>query len=114
VEAKICVALSGRAAELEFLGAAHTGAGSDLRNVRTLLLNLAQEGYFSSLGYKAEPTDTLISEMDQMVERSMDKTRQTLRAHSDRVEELVAALLKQEELDEERVAAILGERPVAD
>jgi cell division protease FtsH len=111
VEAKICVFLSGRAAEIEFLDGAHMGATSDLRNVRAMLLSLAQEGHFSSLGYKAEPTDALIVEMDDMVRRLMEQTRETLRAHSDKVDALVAALLGEEELDEDQVAETLGERP---
>ena len=112
VEDKICVSLAGRAADLEFLGQAHTGASGDLMAVRARLLGLAAEGYFSSLGYKAEPTDALIKEMDALVDSLMDKARETLRQHKDRLEALVEALLEKEELDTEEVMAILGERPV--
>jgi len=111
VEAKICVSLAGRAAELEFLGGAHTGARSDMMAVRARLLNLAEEGYFSSLGYKPEPTDDLIKEMDELVERCMERARRTLREHADKVKSLVDELLEKEELDAEEVAAILGQRP---
>jgi cell division protease FtsH len=111
VEAKICCSLAGRASEIEFLGEAHTGAGADLRAVRARLLGLAEEGYFSSLMYKAEPSDELIKEMNEMVERSTDKARQILRDHAGKVETLVESLLDSEELDEEEVAAILGDRP---
>lgn len=79
--------------------------------VRGRLLNLAEEGYFSSLGYKLEPTDALIKEMDGMVAHSMEKTRATLLRHVDKVEGLVQELLEKEELNAEQVAAILGERP---
>jgi cell division protease FtsH len=111
VEAKICVSLSGRAADLEFLGGPHTGAKGDMMAVRARLLNLAEEGYFSSLGYKLEPTDELIKEMDALVERCIEKARQTLREHAAQVEALVDELLEKEELGAEEVTAILGERP---
>jgi cell division protease FtsH len=111
VEAKICVALAGRAADMEFLGGAHTGARADMMAVRARLLNLAEEGYFSSLGYKLEPTDELIEEMDGLVGQCMKRTRETLREHADQVETMVKELLEKEELDAEEVAALLGERP---
>jgi cell division protease FtsH len=111
VEDKICVSLSGRAAELEFLGEPHSGARSDLGSVRTRLLGLAEEGYFSSIGYKSEPTAKLIKEMDKMVERCMEKARGTLKQHADKVEALVRELLEKEELNTEEVMAVLGERP---
>jgi cell division protease FtsH len=113
VEAKICVSLSGRAADLEFLGGPHTGAKGDMMAVRARLLNLAEEGYFSSLGYKREPTDELIKEMDALVERCIEKARRMLREHADKVEALVDELLEKEELGAEEVTAILGKRPPA-
>ena len=79
--------------------------------MRARLLNLAEEGHFSSLGYKQEPTDALIAEMDKLVERCMQRIRQTLRQHADLVEALAQALLEKEELNAEEVAALLGERP---
>jgi hypothetical protein len=111
VEAKICCSLAGRVSEMEFLGEAHTGASGDMRTVRARLLGLAEEGYFGSLMYKAEPSDEMVKEMDEMVERSAEKVRQVLREHAGKVEALVEALLDREELDEEEVAAILGDRP---
>ena len=114
MEAKICVSLAGRAADLEFLGKAHTGAKGDLMAVRARLLNLAEEGYISSLGYKLEPTDGLIKEMDDLVDRCMKKTRETLEGHADRVEAPVQELLEREELNAEQVTAVLGERPGQD
>jgi cell division protease FtsH len=107
----ICAALGGRAAELEFLGEAHTGAGADLNGVRYRLMQLAEEGYFTSLGFKMEPSDELVKEMDALYARLLERARETLRAHVDKVEALVKALLEHEELDEDAAAAILGERP---
>jgi ATP-dependent Zn protease len=49
--------------------------------------------------------------MDELVERSVTKTRQALREHADKVEALAQALLETEELDAEEAAAILGPRP---
>ncbi len=107
----MCAGLGGRAAELEFLGGAHTGARADLNAVRYRMRQLAEEGHFSTLGYKAEPTDALTKEMDELFAGLMDRARQTVREHRDKVEALVAELLKVEELDAEAAAAILGARP---
>jgi cell division protease FtsH len=111
LEDKICAGLGGRAAELEFLGGAHTGARGDMNAVRYRMRQLAEEGYFASLGYKMEPSDALVTEMDALVDTLMDRARQTLREHADKVEALVDELLEQEELGAEAVAAILGQRP---
>ena len=110
MEAKICVSLAGRAADFEFLGGAHTGAKGDMMAVRRRLLGLAEEGYFSSIGYKMEPTDGLVKEMDALVDQCMKKTQQTLQEHAHKVEALVDELLEKEELNAEEVAVILGER----
>jgi cell division protease FtsH len=111
---RICAGLGGRAAELEFLGGAHTGAQGDMNAVRYRMRQLAEEGYFSSLGYKAEPTDALTKEMDELFAQLMDRARQTVHEHQDKVEALVQELLDKEELDAEDAAAILGKRPGRD
>ena len=108
---KICAGLGGRAAELEFLGEAHTGAVGDLNLARYRLIQLADEGYFGTLGFKFEPSDELSKEMDELYGKLLERARKTLRAHADKVQALVEALLEQEELDEEAAAEILGERP---
>jgi cell division protease FtsH len=108
---RMCAGLGGRAAELEFLGGAHTGARADMNAVRYRMRQLAEEGYFGSLGYKAEPTDALTKEMDELFAQLMDRARQTVREHKDKVEALVEALLETEELDAHAAVAILGERP---
>jgi cell division protease FtsH len=108
---KICAGLGGRAAELEFLGEAHTGAVGDLNVARYRLVQLAEEGYFGSLGFKFEPSDEMVKEMDELYAQLLERARKTLRRHADKVEALVEALLEYEELDEEAAAAILGQRP---
>ena len=111
MENQICVGLGGRAAHLEFLGGAYTGAADGLRQVRGRLRYLAEEGYYSSAGCSQEPTENLTKEIDELVDQPMERTRQTLRLHAGKVEALVAELLEREELNEEEVAEILGERP---
>jgi cell division protease FtsH len=108
---KICVGLASRAAEIEFLGEPHMGGGSDMTKVRGLLLRLAEEGVFSSLGYAPQPTPDLVREMDAYKDRLMEHTRRMLRRHADKVHALVDALMAREELNAEEVAAILGPRP---
>jgi ATP-dependent Zn protease len=78
---------------------------------RYRLIQLADEGYFGSLGFKFEPSDEMVKEMDELYAQLLARARKTLRAHADKVEALVEALLEHEELDAEAAAAILGDRP---
>jgi ATP-dependent Zn protease len=48
--------------------------------------------------------------MDELCAQLLDRARQTVREHQDKVEALVERLLEVEELDAEAAAAILGER----
>ena len=82
-----------------------------MNGVRYRMRQLAEEGYFGSLGYKAEPTDALTTEMDELFAQLMERARQTLREHKDKVEALAEALLEKEELDADAASAILGQRP---
>ena len=79
--------------------------------VRGLLLSLAENGVFSTLGYSLQPSPELTKEMDAYLHRLMDFTRQTLHKHADKVQALVQELMAKEELNAEQVAAILGPRP---
>jgi len=108
---RICVNLASRAAELEFLGQPHMGATSDLMSVRGLLLHLAENGVFSTLGYSPQPSPELTKEMDQYQQRLMAFTRALLRRHEDKVRALAEGLCQRGELDADQVAAILGPRP---
>ena len=107
----ICIALSGRASELEFLGQPHMGAASDMNAVRAMLLHLAQEGVFSSLGYSAQPNPEVVKELDEYSSRLLAHARGLLRRHAAKVHLLADELIASEELDAEHVAAILGPRP---
>lgn len=108
---QICISLASRAAELEFLGQPHMGGSSDMMAVRGLLLSLAENGIFSTLGYSLQPSPELTKEMDAYFHRLMDLSRQTLRTHAAKVQALVQELMAKEELNAEQVAAILGPRP---
>lgn len=108
---EICISLASRAAEIEFLGQPHMGGGSDMMNVRRLLLSLAENGVFSTLGYALQPSPELVKEMDAYVEQLMRFTQRVLRQHADKVHALVDALMEKEELNVEEVAAVLGPRP---
>ena len=107
----ICISLASRAAEIEFLGQPHMGGGSDMMNVRRLLLSLAENGVFSTLGYALQPSPGLVKEMDAYVEQLMRFTQRVLRQHADKVHALVDALMEKEELNDEQVAAVLGRHP---
>lgn len=109
---QICISLASRAAELEFLGQPHMGGTSDLMTVRGLLLRLAENGVFSTLGYSREPSPELVKEMDAYCKRLMDYTREVLRWHAHKVHALANELMENEELDADKVTEILGSRPL--
>jgi len=111
VAKKICISLASRAAEIEFLGQPHMGGTSDMMSVRGLLLSLAENGVFSTLGYSNQPSPELVKEMDAYAQRLMRFTQQVLRKHADKVHALVDALMDKEELQAEEVTEILGPRP---
>jgi len=111
VAKQICIALASRASEMEFLGQPHMGGTSDMMAVRGLLLSLAENGVFSTLGYSMQPTPELVKEMDRYYRHLMDYTQAVLRRHADKVHALADALVAREELDAEQVALILGPRP---
>ena len=109
---KICISLASRASELEFLGQPHMGGTSDMMAIRGMLLSLAENGVFSSLGYDTRPSPELVKEMDAYYYRHlMDYTRATLRKHAQKVHALAKQLVDKEELDAGEVTAILGPRP---
>ncbi|MCD6521137.1 MAG: AAA family ATPase [Anaerolineae bacterium] len=111
VAKQICVSLASRAAEIEFLGQPHMGGSEDMMTVRRLLLSLAENGVFSTLGYTPQPSNELVKEMDAYMHRLLEFTRRILRRHEDKVRALVDALMEKEELNAQEVSEILGPRP---
>ncbi len=87
------------------------GGGSDLGQVRALMLSLAENGIFPTLGYSAQLSPELVREMDIYYQRLLAFTRFTLRKHADKVHALAQALMAKEELNSDEMAAILGPRP---
>jgi len=110
---RICISLAGRAADLEFLGEPHTGAAGDLVSVRNLLGALAAERMFSRMPLMGDANRELAQEMESYTDQLLSTTRAILRRHADKVKALVEALMAYEELNAEKVAAILGPRPGA-
>lgn len=108
---KICISLAGRASEVEFLGEPHMGGSSDMMAVRGMLLSLAENGVFSTLGYDTRPSPELVKEMDAYYQQLKDFTRAMLRKHADKVHALAKGLVDKDELDTEAVTAILGPHP---
>lgn len=108
---RICIALSGRAADLEFLGEPHTGAGGDLVAVQRMLALLGSERMFSRMLIPGASNDELLKEMEEYTDRLLLVSRNILRQHADKAKALVAALMDKGELNVEEVEAILGPRP---
>ena len=79
--------------------------------VRGLLLSLAENGVFTTLGYSMQPSPELVKEMDAYYRHLMAFTRTVLREHAEKVHALAAELVAREELDAEEIVAILGPRP---
>jgi ATP-dependent Zn protease len=79
--------------------------------VRGMLLSLAENGVFSTLGYDTRPSPELVKEMDAYYQQLKDFTRAMLRKHADKVHALAKGLVDKDELDTEAVTAILGPRP---
>ncbi len=117
---RLCVSVAGKAAEIEFCGAANQSElvlmadfdrPSDLQNVYERLSMMVGAGMFSSMGGAMELmldmrrgtvgpqlTPGQAQDMEEAYQKIMRKTRQALRENAHIVEALVALLLEKEEL----------------
>ncbi|MCA9908225.1 MAG: hypothetical protein KC519_06210, partial [Anaerolineae bacterium] len=108
---RLCVAVAGKAAEMEFCGLQNQtlGVGGDFFNIRMLLRQMALAGMLGPLGGAASfrfsmfgVTQDIPPEMAQAMEETfqdvLQVTRKTLREHNQVVHDLVALLMEREEL----------------
>ena len=92
LEAMICAALGGRAAEELILGREDVtnGAANDLKKARDIAAAMAKEWALGEAGEEEQP----------ILDRAMGRTRALLSAHRPLLETLAQALLQRETLDE--------------
>ncbi|MBI3977348.1 MAG: ATP-dependent metallopeptidase FtsH/Yme1/Tma family protein [Chloroflexi bacterium] len=129
---RLAVLLGGRVAEEIAIGEVTTGAEQDLREGNRLaramvtrwgmsdamgLMTVAQRADpFTSLAEgEAEPSDATASAVDAEVRRLLDSchtaVRQLVEAHRTELDALAQALLREETLDETRIAELVGRQP---
>lgn len=99
--------LSGKAAEIEFLGMPQQSVlvKEDFNRAQNLLLNMSYAGMFGVMGAKSGLTDDQTSRVEEMYQQVLLETRQTIRKYGAVVKELTALLLEREELSAEEIRA---------
>jgi len=128
---KMAGMMGGRAAEEIFIGEISTGASNDLKQATEIARLMVREYGMSTLGpvsLTAETTSPFLKsagapevrsysehtarQIDEavqtMVTEALDRARQTLHTHKDKVQALAARLLSNEVLEEEELKQILG------
>jgi cell division protease FtsH len=127
---RLAILLAGRAAEELVFGQATTGAENDLKEATTLarrmvgrwgmsetvgtvFLGLDDEHPFLGRGMMPQQQlgDALLDRAEQAVQELLDeartKARSTLETHREAMDRVAAALVREETLDRERVAALI-------
>jgi len=99
--------LSGKAAEIEFLGMPQQSmlVKEDFDRAQNLLLNMSYAGMFGVMGAKSGLTDDQTSRVEEMYQQVLLETRQSIRKYGSIVKELTAMLLEREELSAEEIRA---------
>ena len=132
---KMAGMMGGRAAEELFIGEISTGASNDLRQATEIARAMVRDYGMSTLGPVAlgeerstflrsaglpearsysESTARLIDEeVARLVGEALERARQVLREHKDRVQAVAARLLSVEVVDEEELTRLLGPKVVA-
>ena len=131
LEARLLVALGGRAAEQVIFNEITTGAENDLRQVTELARRMVSQfgmseaigplnfgdderqpflGYSLAQGrsYSEETAAKIDAEVRRMVDVAYEKTFALVEAHQDKLTALAEALLESETVEQEELLAILG------
>jgi cell division protease FtsH len=134
LEARLNVALAGRAAEIIRLGEITTGAENDLKQATSLArrmvglwgmsdevgpvyLGTGEEHVFlgreivQDKAYSDATAQRVDDAVRHMIEKALQEAMTMIRANSDKLDRLVDALLEKETLDAVEVTEILGPRP---
>ncbi len=132
---KMASMMGGRAAEEIFIGEVSTGASNDLKQATDVARLMVRDYGMSSLGpvalsaeqgpgflrgmgpevrsYSEQTARMVDEEIRKMVSEALDRAREVLTVHRDKVEALAARLLATEVVDEDELRVILGPKAVA-
>jgi cell division protease FtsH len=133
---RLAVMLGGRAAEEVVLGDLTTGAENDLSQASALARRMVTRWGMSELGpisvesdetqpflgyeltqgrtYSEDTARLIDREIHRLLEHSHNRAREILSREREKLDKIVEALLEEETLGLERLAEILGARPVAE
>ncbi|HEX5750377.1 MAG TPA: ATP-dependent zinc metalloprotease FtsH [Archangium sp.] len=132
---KMAAMMGGRAAEEIFIGEVSTGASNDLKQATEIARLMVRDYGMSSLGpvalgseqnaflrsaggpevrsYSEQTARMVDEEIRKMVTEALDRAREVLTTHRDKVEALAARLLATEVVDEDEILRILGPKATA-
>jgi cell division protease FtsH len=134
---KMAGMMGGRAAEEIFIGQISTGASNDIKQATEIARMMVRDYGMSSLGpvalgadqgpgflrsaglpesrsYSEQTARMVDEEVHKMVSEALDRARQVLHTHRDKVQKLAARLLATEVIEEEAMTLILGPKVVAE
>ncbi|WP_235216792.1 ATP-dependent zinc metalloprotease FtsH [Archangium violaceum] len=132
---KMASMMGGRAAEEIFIGEVSTGASNDLKQATEIAKLMVRDYGMSSLGpvalgseqnaflrsaggpemrsYSEQTARMVDDEIRKMVTEALERAREVLTTHRDKVEALAARLLATEVVDEDEILRILGPKATA-
>jgi len=134
---KMAGMMGGRAAEELFIGEISTGASNDIKQATEIARAMVRDYGMSSLGpvalgadhgpgflrsaglpetrtYSEQTARMVDEEVNKLVSEALDRAREVLSTHRDKVHTLAARLLATEVIEEEAMAVFLGPKVVPD
>jgi cell division protease FtsH len=133
---KMASMMGGRAAEEIFIGEVSTGASNDLKQATEIAKLMVRDYGMSSLGpvalgadqhaflrsaggpeirtYSEQTARMVDEEIRKMVTEALDRAREVLTTHRDKVEALAARLLATEVVEEDEIRRLLGPKATAE
>jgi len=132
---QICVALGGRVAEELYIGEIHTGAISDIQGVtstaRFMVTRVGMSEAMGPISYSEGDEQVFLGreygrrrslsertlqqiddEVSSIVQKQLERARQLLAEHGDKVKAMAEALLERETLDREEIALVMSGQPL--
>jgi cell division protease FtsH len=105
------VYVAGKAAEIELCGINQQSmsVGGDFPAARNILSRMAATGMFGSLGVNKPEAEEVIRMKEEVMLMALSEVRQSLRAHREMIEALVALLMEKNELLAQEVEAFFDQ-----
>lgn len=104
----LIMVLGGRAGEIVRYGEPQASVGGDLHQAMHIAETLLQQGFW---GTPVTTEDERMNQTKWLFDQALEQAVRLLREHEDWHTIITTTLLEEEEIDHERVAALLGERP---